>query len=86
MKKYLESQNFTEMNHPPYSPDLDPCDFWLNSNIKQRLTNSSESLGDQITEIVSSILESEYRKTFNKWIKRMQYCIKYQRHYFEHLI
>ena len=88
VKKYLESQNLTVMSHPPYSPDLAPCDFWLNSYIKQRLSNhsSSESLSDQITEIVSSIPESEYRKTFNKWIERMQYCVKYQGHYFEHLI
>ena len=76
------------MSHPPYSADLAPCDFWLNSYIKQRLSNhsSSESLSDQITEIVSSIPESEYRKTFNKWIERMQYCVKYQGHHSEHLI
>ena len=57
VKKYLESQNLTVMSHPPYSPDLAPCDVWLNSYIKQRLSNhsSSESLSDQITEIVSSI-------------------------------
>ena len=76
VKKYLESQNLTVMSHPPYSPDFAPSHFWLNSYIKQRLSNhsSSESLSDQITEIVSSIPESEYRKTFNKWIERMQYC------------
>ena len=88
VKKYLEDQNFVVMDHPPYSPDLAPCDFWLFSYIKSRLSNhtGSESLSAQITEIVSSIPESEYRKTFNKWLERMQYCIKYEGHYFEHLI
>ena len=73
VKKYLESQNLTVMSHSPYSPDLAPCDFWLNSYINQRLSSHSrsESLSDQITEIVSSIPKSEYRKTFNKGIERM---------------
>ena len=89
VKKYLEDQNFVVMDHAlPYSPDLAPCDFWLFSYIKARLSNQTDrkSLSAQITEIVSSIHESEYRKTFNKWIERMRYCIKYEGHYFEHLI
>ena len=62
LKKYLESQNITLMNHPPNSPDLAPCHFQLNSYIKKHRSNhsSSESLSDQIIEIVSSIPESEY--------------------------
>jgi hypothetical protein len=24
------------MDHPPYSPDLAPCDFWLFPNLKNR--------------------------------------------------
>ena len=77
VKKYLEDQNFVAMDHPPYSPDHAPCDFWLFSYIKARLSNhtDSESLSAQITEIVSSIPESDYRKTFNKWLERMHYCI-----------
>ena len=73
VKKYLEDQNFVVMDHPLYSPDLALCDFWLFSYIKARLSDhtGSESLSAQITEIVSSIPESEYRKTFNKWLERM---------------
>ena len=41
---------------------------------------------DQITERVSSIPESEYRKAFNKWTGIMQTSIKYQGHYLENLI
>ena len=26
---YLESEDITIMSHPPNSPDLAPCDFWL---------------------------------------------------------
>ncbi|XP_076389805.1 uncharacterized protein LOC143264822 isoform X1 [Megachile rotundata] len=29
VKQFLTSKNITVMGHPPYSPDLDPCDFFL---------------------------------------------------------
>ncbi len=85
---YLESQNFTIMDHPPYSPDLAPSDFWLFNYIKERLSDHTtvKSLTRQITEIVSSIPEKEYRKTFDKWLERMECCIKNKGHYFEHLL
>ena len=50
------------MDHPPYSPDLAPSDFWLFDYIKQRLTDQpdAKSLGKQITEIANSIPKEEY--------------------------
>ena len=76
------------MDHPPYSPDLAASDFWLFNYIKQRLSDHTSvgSLNGQITEIVSSIPEKEYRKTFEKWLERMECCIKNKGHYFEHLL
>ena len=49
VKKYLEDQNFVVMDHPHYSPDLAPCDFWLFIYIKARLSNHTdiESLSAQ---------------------------------------
>jgi histone-lysine N-methyltransferase SETMAR len=85
---YLKEQNFILMDHPPYSPDLAPCDFWLFDYIKQRLTDhtSEKSLISQITAIVDSISKEDLQKTFNKWIERMQLCVKNKGDYFEHLI
>ena len=76
------------MEHPPYSPDLAPCDFWLNSYIKDRLEEQPtfEALHVSITEILSKIPQKEYLKTFEKWKERMELCIKYKGEYFEHLI
>ena len=30
---YLEEHNIKPFPHPAYSPDLSPCDFWLNPYI-----------------------------------------------------
>ena len=85
---YLKDQNFVIIDHPPYSPDLAPSDFWLFDYIKQRLDDhtNAESLVKQITKIVSDIPKNEWQKTFNKWIERMELCVKYKGDYFEHII
>ena len=76
------------MDHPPYSPDLAPSDFWLFDYVKQRLDDhtSAESLVKQITKIVNDIAKEEWQKRFYKWIERMELCIKNKGDYFEHLI
>ncbi len=88
MSNYLESEGLTIISHPPNSPDLSPCDFWLFDLIKENLTdqNDSESLYDAVSEFMYSINKEEYRKTFEKWTERMRLCIDNQDDYFEHLI
>ena len=29
VREFLDKNSITKMDHPPYSPDLDTCDFWL---------------------------------------------------------
>ncbi|CAF3931805.1 unnamed protein product [Rotaria sordida] len=85
---YLESEGITTIPHPPNSPDLSPCDFWLFDLIKRNLSdhNDAQSLHDAITEFMYSLNKEEYKKTFDKWIERMQLCVDNQGHYFEHLM
>lgn len=75
------------MEHPPYSPDLAPSDFWLFDHIKKQLTDNTDvqSLSNQITKVMKNTPHMEYLKTFHKWIERMELCIKYDGEYFEHL-
>ena len=86
--EYLKDQNLHVIEHPPYSPDLAPSDFWLFGYIKQRLGDypDQETLATAITDIVSKIPENEWLKTFRKWIERMELCVKYEGDYFEHII
>lgn len=88
VKSSLETQGVKLVRHPPYSPDLAPCDFWLFDYVKQRLNvhTDVESQKRQITSILRSIPKEEYKKTFDKWVERMQMCINNQGQYFEHLI
>ena len=55
---YLTEEGIEIFPHPPYSPDLAPCDFWLNDYIKNKLTNhtNEESLAQKVSTIVKNIL------------------------------
>ena len=37
VKQFLANKNITVLEHPPYSPDLAPCDFYLFPKIKSVL-------------------------------------------------
>lgn len=84
----LRSEGVIAIQHPPNSPDLSPCDFWLFDLIKRNLPDqpNSETLQHAIAKFIYSLDKEEYRKTFDKWIQRMQLCVDNQGNYFEHLI
>jgi histone-lysine N-methyltransferase SETMAR len=85
---YLQSEGTETIPHPPYSPDLSPCDFWLFHLIKRNLSDQSDaqSLQHAVTDFMYSLSAEEYRKTFDKWVERMQLCVDNQGYYFEHLM
>jgi len=85
---YLQANNIHVMAHPPYSPDLAPCDFWLFNRLKRNLDTypDSTSLARAVTKDLTSIPIDEYQKTFHKWIERMKLCVEHDGDYFEHLM
>ena len=40
LKKRLASEKVKVLNHPPYSPDLSPCDFFLFPRFKKMLSGN----------------------------------------------
>jgi len=37
VRQFLSNKNITMWPHPPYSPDLAPCDFWLFPKVKMTM-------------------------------------------------
>ena len=85
---FLQSNGIQIIDHPPYSPDLAPCDYWLFDYIKQRLGDQKDedSLHKSITKILKSIPHQDYIKKFKKYIERLEYCINVENKYFEYLM
>ena len=48
VKDTLDSLGVVELQHPPYSPDLSPCDFWLFNNLKLHLSGRDFETNHQL--------------------------------------
>ena len=84
---FLKKEKVTVLPHPPYSPDLAPCDFFLFPKLKAFLAGrkyqSRQALGSAIHQYLITVPKSAYRDAFKKWIHRLKLCISSHREYFE---
>ena len=73
--------------HPPYSPDLAPCDFYLFPEIKSVLKGahfvSVENVKAKTAEILNSLTEQDLRNCFEHWQHSMQLYVNSEGGYFE---
>ncbi|KAE9521254.1 hypothetical protein AGLY_018346 [Aphis glycines] len=69
------------LQHPPYSPDLAPCDFWLFPKLKSALKDthfeSVEAVKTKATEVLKTLQEKDFQHCFNQWKIRMERCVKH---------
>ena len=75
------------LNHPHYSPDLSPCDFFLFPRLKKILSGinytSRSSLGSTIYQCLQQIPKEDHLSAFRDWVKRLQKCVSVKGEYFE---
>jgi hypothetical protein len=73
--------------HPPYSPDLAPCDFALFPKLKMKLKGRRfETVSDIQREsqaVFDSMKENDFHSAFEVWKKRWDRYIRSQGDYFE---
>ena len=85
----VASEKVKVLNHPPYSPDLSPCDFFLFPRLKKMLSGnkytSRSSLGNAIYQCLQQIPKEDYLPAFRYWVKRLQKCVSVKGEYFEGL-
>jgi hypothetical protein len=59
--------------HPPYSPDLAPCDFFLFPKIKLKLNGRRFDTIEIQTEsqrVLHTLTEKDFQEAFQKWRRR----------------
>lgn len=87
MTEFLYKERVVVLPHPPYSPDLSPCDFYLFLKLKKHLSGrryrSRSSLGSAIHQFLNGISKKEYANVFRKWIQRLKKCVAVKSDYFE---
>ena len=90
VKSFLASEKVKVLNHPPYSPDLSPCDFFLFPRLKKMLSGnkytSRSSLGSGIYQCLQQIPKEDDLSAFHDWVKRLKKkCVSIKGEYFEGL-
>ena len=77
VRQHLVKKQITALDHPPYSPDLAPCDFWLFPRLKPVMKGTRFS---SLEEIKASVIrelkrfKEAFTKCFRGWQDRMQKC------------
>jgi histone-lysine N-methyltransferase SETMAR len=86
LREFLAKKSITKMDHPPYSPDLVPCDFWLFPKLKNALKRQGFADIPDIQSnlmLLRSIPENDFQDSFRLWHHRLTKCIASQGEYFE---
>ncbi|PNF31118.1 hypothetical protein B7P43_G15696 [Cryptotermes secundus] len=85
--EFLAKNKMAVVPHPPYSPDLAPCDFFLFPKMKIKLKGQRSDTVEEIqveTQTVLNILtKKNFQDAFLKWQKRWDRCMRSQGDYFE---
>lgn len=77
--KKIEQIGFRKLDFPAYSPDVQPCDFFLFGYVKSQLKNahctSDSELINKVVEICQKIDKLTFSKVYDEWLIRLQRVI-----------
>jgi hypothetical protein len=82
------------ISHPPYSPDLTPCDFFLYPKMKLKLKGRRfDTIKDAgliplrrsrtNRRVFDPLTEKDFQEAFQQWKRRWDRCLHAGRNYFE---
>ena len=84
---FLSEQGIQVLDHPPYSPDLAPCDFWLFPVLKEKLAGRKfdrvQDLAKAVRSELSGLPKTDYQRALENWRRRLELCIRANGEYFE---
>ena len=69
--------------HPPYSPDLVPCDFWLFPKLRGYCYEIIEEMKEAVTKVIDTLTQEDFHGAFQKLLEWYNKCIAGGGDYFE---
>ena len=52
---YLTKMGIKTVPHPPYSPELSPCDFWLFPKLRGCHYETIEEMKEAVTKVIDTV-------------------------------
>jgi hypothetical protein len=73
--------------HPPYSPDLAVCAFFLFPKMKLKLKgcqfHTTEEIQAELQTVLDTLIEKNFQEAFQKWRRWWDWCLHVGGNYFE---
>jgi hypothetical protein len=77
VKTFLAKHKISILEHPPYSPDLAPCDIFISKDqvcIERTRFESVAAVKAKATEVMKKLSEKDQKHCFQQWKIRMELC------------
>ena len=72
-----------QVRHPPNSPDLAPCDFWLFPKLRGYRYETIEETNESVTKVIDTLTQEDFHGVFQKLLERCNKCFAAGGDYFE---
>jgi len=87
VEQFLAPWKVTVLDHPPYSPDFAPTDYFLfrkvKSHLKGRLFDSISDIQKAVTKSLNTIAKDDFYKGIQKLYDRANLCVQLEGMYVE---
>ena len=71
------------VRHPPNSPDLAPCDFWLIPKLRDCSYETLDEMKEAAMKVIDTLTQEDFHGAFQKLLERYNKCIASGGDYFE---
>ena len=71
------------VRHPPYSPDLAPCDFWLFPKLRGCHYETIEEMKETVRKVIDTLTQEDFQGIFQKLLEQYNKCIAAGGNYFQ---
>jgi histone-lysine N-methyltransferase SETMAR len=86
VQEFIARKGIQMIEHPPYSPDLAPADFFLFPKVKNELagiTMNQETFKKTWEGVLRTIATADFAAAFRSWYRRCSKCIELHGDYVE---
>jgi len=81
-REFLAHKGIITLPHPPCSPDLAPCDFYLcpkmKLQLKGRCFDRVEEIQRESQNVLGMLREQDFQHAFQQWQRRWDQCVAAQ--------
>ena len=80
---YLTKMGIKTLPHPPYSPDLAPCGFFLFPKPTGCRYETIEEMKEAVTKVIDTLTQEDFHGALQKLLERYNKCITAAGNYFQ---